>query len=145
MSFPSQAAYDAGRHAACSSFGLTKEAFNFGQAAKMVGKGIGVGAKWLGRAASVVPVVGNAAGAVLSGIGGGIQGFAQGEGLKGALVRGGTQAASSLIPGGAGIAAGMAADVAANKLLAPKPAPGPARRPMPGMIGGAQLPGMVQR
>jgi hypothetical protein len=138
MSFSRQAAYDAGLLEACSSFGLQKEAF-LGQAAKWGGKAL----NWLGRGASVVPGVGNAAGAVLSGIGGGIQGLAQGEGMKGALTRGTLSAGASLIPGGGGIVAGAAADAAADKLLAPKPPKGPAVGAMPGMIGSGHLPGMV--
>ena len=99
-----------------------------GPVGSMIGRGagmIGKGLNWAGRAASVVPGVGNAVGAVASGIGGGIQGLAQGEGLKGALVRGGIGAGTSLIPGGGGIAAGIAGDMAANKFLAPKPAAQP--------------------
>jgi len=146
---PTPVAYAYGERTALGAFGLTKIALSMGA----IGKGVATGAKWLGRGASVVPVVGNAAGAVLSGAGGAIQGFAQGEGLKGAVTRGGIQAASSLIPGGGGIVAGMAGDVAADKLLAPKPAPtgmtnfkrpaGPGPSHMPGAAGQGNLPGMV--
>lgn len=132
MSFLANSAYRGGQNDALDTFGC-KEAGALGTA-------IGKGMQWLGRGASVVPAVGNAAGAILGGIGGATQALASGEGLKGALVRGGLNAGAGLIPGGGGIAAGIGADLAANKILAPK---GPAPAAMPGMMGQGRLPGMA--
>lgn len=143
MSFTRQAAYDAGLSEACLSFGLQKEALALGKMVAPIAKWGGRAMNWLGRGASVVPGVGNAAGAVLSGVGGAVQGLAQGEGLKGALTRGALSGGASLIPGGGGVVAGVAADAAADRLLAPKPPSGPAVGKMPGMIGNDHLPGMV--
>ena len=132
MSAYLQSAYRGGKTAAFDTFGIKE--------AGAIGTAIGKGLQWLGRGASVVPVAGNAAAAVLGGVGGATQALASGEGLKGALVRGGLNAGAGLIPGGGGIAAGIGADLAANKLLAPK---GPATGAMPGMMGQGHLPGMV--
>ena len=104
--------------------------------------GLGKALKWGGRVAGAVPAVGTAANAVLGGVGGVAQGLANGEGLKGGLMRAGTNIATGSIPGGAGIAAGIAGDAAMNKILAPKPQ-GPATGPMPGMLGQGHLPGMA--
>jgi hypothetical protein len=109
-----------GEKKAFDTFGL-KEAGFLGSAINMGSKAL----KFGGRAASVVPGIGNAIGAGLSGLGGVMQASANGEGMKGMLVRGGLNAGASLLPGGAGIAAGMGADMAANKLL------GPSHPPMP--------------
>jgi hypothetical protein len=92
------------------------------------------------------------AGAVVNTGLGAVQGLMNGEGLKGAVVRGAISGGTGLISSpGVGMAAGMAGDMAADKLLAPKPAPtgiknysrGPATGPMPGMAGQGNLPGMV--
>lgn len=131
MSALTQAAYRGGSTAALDAFGVKQ--------AGAIGTAIGKGMQWLGRGASVVPVAGNAAGAVLGGIGGATQALASGEGLKGAVVRGGLNAGAGLIPGGGGIAAGIGADMAANKILSPS---GPPPAPMPGAMGG-NLPGMA--
>lgn len=132
MSAYAQAAYRDGSTAALGAFGIKE--------AGAIGTAIGKGMQWLGRGASVVPVAGNAAAAVLGGVGGATQALSSGEGLKGALVRGGLNAGAGLLPGGAGIAAGMGADLAANKILAPS---GPPPQTMPGMMGQGHLPGMV--
>lgn len=132
MSAYLQSAYRGGKTAAFDSFGIKESG--------ALGSVIGQGLKWLGRGASVVPGVGNAAGAVLGGVGGAAQALSNGEGMKGALIRGGLNAGAGLIPGGGGIAAGIGADMAATKLLAPK---GPSTAPMPGMMGQGQLPGMA--
>jgi hypothetical protein len=132
MSLVLQSAYSGGQTAAFGAFGVKK--------AGAIGTAIGKGMQWLGRGASVVPVAGNAAGAVLGGVGGATQALSSGEGLKGALVRGGLNAGAGLIPGGGGIAAGMGADLAANKILAPK---GPPPQQMPGAMGHGPLPGMT--
>lgn len=132
MSAYLKAAYRGGTTAAFGSFGIKE--------AGAIGTAIGKGLQWLGRGASVVPLAGNAAAAALGGIGGATQALSSGEGLKGALVRGGLSAGAGLIPGGGGIAAGIGADLAANKILAPKSPPPQA---LPGMLNHGRLPGMV--
>lgn len=132
MSVYLQAAYRGGTTAALGSYGVKE--------AGAIGAAIGKGMQWLGRGASVVPVAGNAAAAVLGGVGGATQALSNGEGLKGAVVRGGLNAGAGLIPGGGGIAAGIGADLAANQILAPK---GPPPQAMPGMMGQGRLPGMA--
>jgi len=107
----------AGVRVALAHYGITEK--DAGTLAT-IGRGVGAASKWLGRGASVVPGIGNAAGAVLGGVGGAIQGFANGEGLKGALTRGGIQAGANLLPIGLGIVAGIAGDAAANKMFTPK-------------------------
>jgi hypothetical protein len=135
MTLTLQTAYRGGRTAAFNAFGI-KEAGIPGVAGKALGRGM----QWTGRALSTIPLVGNVAGAALSGVGGATQALASGEGLKGALIRGGLSGGASLIPGGGGIAAGIGADMAADKLLAPT---GPKPQHMPGAIGHGALPGMV--
>lgn len=132
-------AYTAGAANALEVYAVTKEAGWLQTTGRIVGKG----AKYLGRATGMVPGVGTLAGAAIGGVGGAIEGLSQGEGLKGALVRGGMGAATGAMPLGAGFIAGAAGDAMANKMLRPKPATGPATAPMPGMIHGQHLPGMV--
>jgi len=135
MSHPLENAYWTGQVAACESFGV-KEAGVLGQIGKWGGKAL----QWGGRAAGVVPVAGEAVGAIAGGLGGVMQGAAQGEGWKGMAARGAAGAATGAMPLGAGLVAGAASDLALDKMLAKKP-PGPQNAPMPGMMGQGHLPG----
>jgi len=138
------AAYAHGQETALEDFGLTKSAGIGGQIAGLAGKAL----KWGGRAAGTVPMLGTAANAVIGGAGGLVTGLAnQGMNAKGlteGLARAGTNIATGSIPGGGGIVAGLAGDMAMDKMFAPKPQAGPAQAPMPGAMGQARLPGMVQ-
>jgi hypothetical protein len=143
MSLHTAAAYTAGQRQALATFSLEKQAGILG---KVVG-GVGKALKWGGRVAGSVPAIGTAANAVIGGVGGLAEGFANqgftGKGLAEGVARAGANIATGSLPVGAGLVAGAASDLALDKVFAKKP-PGPAPQPMPGMMGaGAHLPGQA--
>ena len=112
---PMKRAYDQGVKAAMEKFGGM-----WGSIGNAVGKGLQFGGKMLG---TIPAGITNAAGAVMGGIGGGMQALANGEGWKGMALRGGVGAASSGMGIIGGTAVNMGANAAIDKMNLGHPAP----------------------
>lgn len=122
-------AYLAGATAALHSFGLEKSAGFLSSMGQMGGRAL----QWGSKALGFLPTgIGNAAGAVVGGVGGALQGISSGQGWRGALAHGAAGAATGAMPLGTGMAVGAAATPFINGALRQPSIPNPA---MPRSIG----------
>ena len=125
-------AYHLGAAEALAAFGM-KEAGWLSTAGGRLGGWLGKGLQWGGKALGFLPTgAGNAAGAVIGGVGGAIEGLANGEGLKGVAARCALGAATSAMPFATGAAVQLGGNAVLGRALAP-----PRRVPaaMPPSIG----------